>query len=312
MSAPTAAVASDPNRTVARPTSRARRRDQAVARRLMWIGGTLVGLVVVIALTSPWITPYSPDAASADVLAAPPDLATIPGLIWQSLTGQLDQPVHWFGTDDAGLDIFSRVLSAPRTDLVIAVCANAISLVCGTIIGLLCGYYRNRGTELVMRVSDLIQSFPILISGMILVALAGRNVSNIVLALGLLYTPIYVRLLRVEVMAQKSRGYVESARALGLTELAIARKHVLPNSFAPALIQASVMIGFAILTTAGLSFVGAGVRPPLAEWGLMIALGVNDLIQGQWWPSMFPGFAISLTVFGFAALGNGLERLYAR
>jgi peptide/nickel transport system permease protein len=97
-----------------------------------------------------------------------------------------------------------------------------------------------------------------------------------------------------------------------LREIAIAARHVLPNSLTPSLIQASVMVGFGILTTAGLSFVGAGVRPPTPEWGLMIAGGVDDMIQGQWWPSVFPGVAISLTVFGFAALGNGLERLYAR
>ncbi len=299
-------------RALAPPLAAPMHRAPVGAKRLLWIGGMIVGLVALAGIFGPWIVPFSPQASSPDVQAPPPDVLAIPGLLWQAATGTLKSPVHWFGTDDAGLDVFSRVVVAPRTDLVIAVCANLISLVLGTFIGLLCGYFRGWISEMVMRVSDLIQSFPILISGMILVALAGRNVSNIVLALGLLYTPIYVRLLRVEVLAQKSRGYVEAARALGVAELGIARLHVLPNSFAPALIQSSVMIGFAILTTAGLSFVGAGVRPPTPEWGLMIAVGVNDLIQGQWWASMFPGFAISLTVFGFAALGNGLERLYAR
>jgi peptide/nickel transport system permease protein len=106
------------------------------------------------------------------------------------------------------------------------------------------------------------------------------------------------------------RGYVEAARALGNTELTIAVRHVLPNSLAPALIQSSVTIGFAILLTAGLSFVGAGVRPPAPEWGLMISTGANQIILGEWWPSVFPGIAISLTVFGFAVLGNTLERRY--
>ena len=207
---------------------------------------------------------------------------------------------------------FPRVLTAPRTDLVIAICANLISMALGTAIGLLCGFYRGWVSELVMRISDLVQSFPILISGMILVTLAGRNAGNIILALGLLYTPIYVRLARVEVLSQRQRGYVEASRAIGLREIAIALRHVLPNAMAPSLIQASVMIGFGILMTAGLSFVGAGVRPPTPEWGLMISGGVDDMIQGQWWSSVFPGVAISLTVFGFAALGNGLERLYAR
>jgi peptide/nickel transport system permease protein len=270
------------------------------------IGIALVGLTVLLAALSPYIVPFSPNAATPDVEMAPPSLAEIP----QLLRGT--RPVHWFGTDAAGLDVFSRVLTAPRTDLIIAISANLISMVAGTLIGLLCGFYRGWLAELVMRISDLLQSFPILISGMILVTLAGRNAGNIILALGLLYTPIYVRLARVEVMAQRSRGYVEASRALGLREIAIAARHVLPNSLTPSLIQASVMVGFGILTTAGLSFVGAGVRPPTQEWGLMIAGGVDDMIQGQWWPSVFPGVAISLTVFGFAALGNGLERLYAR
>ena len=163
-----------------------------------------------------------------------------------------------------------------------------------------------------MRISNLLQSFPILISGMILVTLAGRNAGNIILMLGLLYTPICVRLARVETLSQRSRGYVEASRAPGLREIAIAARHVLPNSLAPSLIQASVIIGFDILMTAGLSFVSAGVRPPTPEWDLIIAAGVDDMIQGEWWPSVFPGVAISMNVFGFASLDNGLERLYVR
>jgi peptide/nickel transport system permease protein len=276
------------------------------------IGIAIVALVCLLALLSPLLAPFGPEAASADVETPPPALADIPALLLQSATGRLAAPVHWFGTDAAGLDVFSRVLAAPRTDLVIAVSANVISMVLGTGIGLLCGFYRGWLAEFVLRVSDLVQSFPILISGMILVTLAGRNAGNIILALGLLYTPIYVRLARVEVMSQRARGYVEASRALGLRELSIALAHVLPNSLAPSLIQASVMIGFGILMTAGLSFVGAGVRPPTPEWGLMISAGADAIAQGEWWPSLFPGIAISLTVFGYAAFGNGLERRYAR
>ena len=290
--------------------TRVKRRQPAVPT--LRIGLVLVTAAVLLALCSPLLVPFPPDLTTPDVDLAPPDLALWPGLLMDALRGRLEAPVHWFGTDAAGLDVFSRVLIAPRTDLVIAVSANVISMVVGTVLGLLCGFFRGWLSELVLRASDVLQSFPILISGMILVALAGRSSGNIILALGLLYTPIYVRLARVEVMTQRSRGYVEASRALGLRELTIAVRHVLPNSLAPSLIQASVMIGFGILTTAGLSFVGAGVRPPTPEWGLMISAGVNDLIQGIWWPSVFPGVAISLTVFGFASLGNGLERLYAR
>ena len=289
-----------------------RLRRGAAAFPTLTIGIVIVTCVTLITLTSPLLVPFQPMTATPDVEAPPPAFAEIPGLLARAVTGHLTAKVHWFGTDASGLDIFSRVLTAPRTDLVIAISANLISMTCGTLIGLLCGYYRGWLVETVMRVSDLLQSFPVLISGMILVTLAGRNAGNIILALGLLYTPIYVRLARVETLSQRSRGYVEASRAIGLKEYAVAFRHVLPNALAPSLIQASVMVGFGILMTAGLSFVGAGVRPPTPEWGLMIAGGVDDMIQGVWWPSVFPGVAISLTVFGFASLGNGLERLYAR
>jgi peptide/nickel transport system permease protein len=150
----------------------------------------------------------------------------------------------------------------------------------------------------------------VFISAMVLVALAGRSTANIVIALAFVYTPIYIRLTRAEVLNQKNRGFIEAARALGNREFTIALRHVLPNSLKPALIQWPVTIGFAILLTAGLSFVGAGVRPPTPEWGLMIASGANEIIIGEWWSSVFPGIGISITVFGFAVLGDALERLY--
>ena len=147
---------------------------------------------------------------------------------------------------------------------------------------------------------------------MILVALGGQSAINVIMALSLLYAPIYVRLTRSEAMAQKSRGMVEASRAIGQSEIKIALQHVLPNSIGPSLVQSSVTIGFAILLTAGLSFVGAGVRPPDPEWGLMISTGANDIVLGQWWTSVFPGIAISLTVFAFAVIGDALQRRYDR
>ena len=277
---------------------------------LFWIGVSIVTVVTVLAVIGPVIAPYDPTLATGRVSVPPPPLGEWPGLFWQSVTGQLEAPPHWFGTDATGFDVFSRVIAAPRVDLTIALLANGLSLVLGVFLGLVAGYFRNVLTEGLMRVSDVLQSFPVFISAMILVARAGRSTVNIVIALALLYTPIYIRLTRSEVLSQRVRGYVEAARALGNSELTIAVRHVLPNSLAPALIQSSVTIGFAILLTAGLSFVGAGVRPPAPEWGLMISTGANQIILGEWWPSVFPGIAISLTVFGFAVLGNALERRY--
>ncbi len=279
---------------------------------MLAFGATMVALSIVLMVVGPWLAPFDPEAVVARPSIPPPAPSLWPGLLWASGTGSAAGPVHWFGTDSSGFDILSRVIAAPRTDVAIALSANLVSFVLGVSLGLVAGYFRNWAIELMMRVSDLIQSFPVFISGMILVALAGRNASNIVIALALLYAPIYLRLTRAEVMSQRHRGYVEAARALGNSEFAVAFRHVLPNSLAPAIIQSSVTIGFSILMTAGLSFVGAGVRPPTPEWGLMIATGANDIVQGEWWPSVFPGLAISLTVFGYAAFANGLERLYGR
>lgn len=277
---------------------------------LFVIGLTIVAVACFLAIFGPVIGPYDPTITTDDISMPPPALMDIPSLFADWISGRLQTPPHWMGTDASGYDVFSRVIAAPRTDLVIALSANILSLVLGVVLGLLAGYFRNPATELLMRVSDVMQSFPVFISAMVLVALAGRSTVNIVIALAFVYTPIYIRLTRSEVLSQKTRGFVEAARAIGNPELTIAFRHVLPNSLTPALIQSSVTIGFAILLTAGLSFVGAGVRPPTPEWGLMISTGANQIILGEWWPSVFPGLAISLTVFGFAAVGNALERRY--
>lgn len=277
---------------------------------LLRIGASIVAIVTLLALIGPHVGPYDPTLTTPRVAVPPPALSEIPGLIAGQIRGTLDHPPHWMGTDASGYDIFSRVIAAPRTDLTIALAANLLSLAVGVFLGLVAGYWRNMATGLLMRVSDVMQSFPVFISAMVLVALAGRSTANIVIALAFVYVPIYIRLTRAEVLSQTSRGFVEAARAMGRPELSIALRHVLPNSLTPALIQSSVTIGFAILLTAGLSFVGAGVRPPTPEWGLMISTGANQIILGEWWPSVFPGIAISLTVFGFAVLGNALERRY--
>ena len=296
--------------TIPAPVSDAPPKARGGIDVLFWLGVVIVATVSVLAAVGPGIAPYDPTRAAFPPSMPPPAVADWPALWWGRITGAVDVPPHWFGTDANGFDVFSRVIAAPRVDLTIALAANLLSLVLGVFLGLVAGYFRNVLTEGMMRVSDVLQSFPVFISAMILVALAGRSTGNIVIALALLYTPIYIRLTRAEVMAQRVRGYVEAARALGNREAVIALRHVLPNSLAPALIQSSVTIGFAILLTAGLSFVGAGVRPPAPEWGLMISTGANQIILGEWWPSVFPGIAISLTVFGFAALGNALERRY--
>jgi peptide/nickel transport system permease protein len=290
----------------------AARSAKAAPDLLFRLGGLIVLASLVLMIVGPWLTPFDIGRPSEDIMVPPPALGDVPGLLMQVIAGAPHDPIHWFGTDSAGLDVFSRVLAAPRADVSIAVGANIFSFIMGSLLGLFAGTARPWLGTLTMRISDLVQAFPVFITGMILVTLAGRSNSTIIVTLALLYTPIYIRLTRSEVLTQRHRGFVDAARALGKSEAWIALRHVLPNALAPAMIQASVTIGFAILMTAGLSFVGAGVRPPTPEWGLMIAAGADGIVQAEWWPSVFPGIAISVTVFGYAAFGNGLERRHAR
>ena len=277
--------------------------------KLFAFGCIILFLSLFLAVFGPIISPYDPNAATGNVSVAPPKIWDWPVLLFQTVF-QGAEPPHWFGTDNSGLDVFSRTISAPRTDMVIALLSALASMVLGTVLGLIAGFYKNLATEVLMRISDLLQAFPVFITAMILVALSGRNEFNIILALCLVYTPIFIRLTRAEVLGQISRGYVEAARAVGNPQWKVAFKHVLPNSIVPSLIQLSTTVGFAVLLTSGLSFVGAGVRPPTPEWGLMISLGAPQIILGEWWQSIFPGIAISLTIFGYAAVGHGLEEDY--
>lgn len=273
--------------------------------RMLPTGLFLIALSLFLAAFGPLIAPYDPTVASRDISQPPPGLSEWPALLTGHWPG--GAVPHWMGTDQSGLDIFSRVISAPRTDMLIALSACLLSAVFGTLLGLLAGFARNWATETLMRVSDVLQAFPVFITAMMLVALAGRSTVNIVIALVLVYTPIFVRLTRAEVMGQMPRAYVEAAQAAGNRPWVVALRHVLPNCLVPSLVQSTATIGFAIILTAGLSFVGAGVRPPTPEWGLMISQGAPQLILGQWWPSVFPGLAMSIVVFGYAAVGHAFE-----
>jgi peptide/nickel transport system permease protein len=270
----------------------------------------IVAISILLVFLGPVFAPYDPQRPTGDVSVPPPGLTSVPGLVAATVTGGVPRPVHWFGTDSTGLDVFSRVVTAPRVDVIVGLASTMLSFGLGTLLGLLAGYFRTRSAETIIRVSDVFQAFPIFILAMIFVVLTGRNVVDVIVTLACLYTPIYLRLTCSQVVSQVGRTYVEAARAVGNREIVIALRHVLPNSLTPALIQSSVTIGWAILFTAGLTFLGAGVRPPTPEWGGMIAGGANLLILGEWWPSVFPGLAISVTVVGYAIIGNVLEARY--
>ncbi|HZO95935.1 MAG TPA: ABC transporter permease [Gaiellaceae bacterium] len=264
-------------------------------RKLFAFGYLLITAIVVLALFAPLIVPYDPETADPAITLAAPSGS------------------HWLGTDISGMDILSRVISSARIDLLIAVLGTLFSVLVGGPLGLIAGYFSGtRGlwgwvSEGMMRVADVLQAFPVFVLAIALVAALGQSARNVIIAIAFVNAPIYLRLLRTQALSLRERRFVDAARVAGNGELRIVFRHILPNAVAPAIIQASVNMGWAVLLTAGLSFVGAGVRVPTPEWGSMIAVGAQNMITGQWWPALFPGIAIAVTVLGFALIGDSLE-----
>jgi peptide/nickel transport system permease protein len=162
---------------------------------------------------------------------------------------------------------------------------------------------------LVMRAADVLQAFPVFVFAIALVASLGQSLQTVIIAIAFVNTPIYLRLMRAQVIAIRQMRFVEASLVAGLSDLQTVLRHVIPNALGPVLAQLSVNIGWAILLTAGLSFIGAGVRAPTPEWGSMIAMGFQNVVTGQWWPSVFPGIALAITVFGFALIGSSIETM---
>ena len=222
---------------------------------------------------------------------------------------------YWFGTDVNGMDVFSRTIAAFRTDLSIVIAGAFIAFGAGYPLGILAGYFDGgRGvygalSMLLLRMMDVLQSFPVFVLGLLLVAIYGPNPLNLILLIGLSNLPGNLRLARTEAITIREKAFVEAARAAGNSELRIAFFHVAPNALAPVIALLSVVMGFGILLIAGLSFVGAGIRAPTPEWGAMIATGGKTMITGQWWPSVFPGLIMAITVFGFSIVGQIITAL---
>ena len=266
-------------------------------RPMFALGYVIVIAVVLMAIFAPWIAPYPPETANPEDYLQPPS--------WN----------HWLGTDATGMDVLSRLIYAPRVDLTIAVVGTLISAVIGTFIGTVVGYYqqlggvRSFGAGFVMRSADVLQAFPVFVFAIALVAIFGQSLQSIIAAIAFVNAPIYLRLMRSQVLSIRNMRFVEAAYVSGASDLSIMLRHIIPNAMAPILSQLSVNIGWSVLLTAALSFVGAGVEAPTPEWGSMIAMGFQNIITGQWWPSVFPGIALALTVFGFALVGASVEIL---
>jgi peptide/nickel transport system permease protein len=211
---------------------------------------------------------------------------------------------HWFGTDTFGRDVFARSVYSARLDLSIGVVIALAAMVVGSVLGVIAGYFGGWVDEVVMRITDVVLAFPGFVLALILVAVIGNSIPNVVAAVTIAYIPYFIRLTRAEVLAQRELEYVDGARLAGNGRWRIAFRHVLPNSLTPAFVQATLVAGWSILTVAGLAFLGVGIRPPTAEWGVMVAEGAPDIITGQWWTALFPGGMIVLAVMAFHFIGD--------
>jgi peptide/nickel transport system permease protein len=254
------------------------------------VGVFILALVVGAALFARFLAPYNP--------------------IDQSFTDQLRPPswMHLFGTDEFGRDIFSRVLYGARIALTVGVISDGIALATGVVLGIVAGYFGGAADTAVMRTVDIMLAFPYLLLAMIVVAILGPSLTNAMIAIGIVYTPQFARLVRGAVLGIREQEFVEAASAMGAASIRVLARHVLPNILSPIIVMATLTVGFTIVETAGLSFLGLGAAPPTPEWGSMLATGRSYMLTAPW-IATFPGLAILVTVVGFNLVGDGLRDL---
>jgi peptide/nickel transport system permease protein len=244
---------------------------------------------VMLAVFGPTLAPYDPLASDA--------------------ARKLEAPSrqHWFGTDQVGRDILSRVMAATRLDFAISLSAVALSFALGSLAGTCAGFFGGWTERLVSRVVDTIMAFPLFVLAMAIVAALGNTVANVVYATAIINFPFYARMARAETNVRREAGYVEAARLAGNGPARVLAFHIFPNCLPPMMVQLSLNMGWAILNAAGLSFIGLGVQPPVPEWGIMVADGAAFMVSGEWWVALFPGLALMLAVFCFNLLGDALR-----
>jgi peptide/nickel transport system permease protein len=268
------------------PTQRALRR--LARRRGAMLGLVLVLFFVTLALLAPWIAPDDPLATSWSAVRKAPSAE------------------HWFGTDEIGRDVFSRVLWGARASLLAGVVAVCISLSVGVPVGLAAGYLGRWTDMLISRITDAMLACPFLILAIALAAFLGPSLTNAMIAIGIAATPIFIRLTRAQVLAVKVEDYVEAARAVGNSHLRIVLRHIFPNVVAPLIVQATLAIAAAIIAEASLSFLGLGQQPPAPSWGSMLNTAKN-YVENSPWMAVWPGVSIFLLVLAFNLLGDGLR-----
>jgi peptide/nickel transport system permease protein len=252
------------------------------------VGLALVLFFIAMALAAPWIAPHDPLAASWGAVRKAPSAR------------------YWFGTDEIGRDVLSRVIWGARASLLAGVVSVAISLSIGVPIGLAAGYLGRWTDMLVSRVTDAMLACPFLILAIALAAFLGPSLTNAMIAIGIAATPVFIRLTRAQVLAVKVEDYVEAARAVGNSDLRIALRHIAPNIVAPLIVQATLAIAAAVIAEASLSFLGLGQQPPAPSWGSMLNTAKN-YVENAPWMAVWPGVSIFLLVLSFNLLGDGLR-----
>jgi peptide/nickel transport system permease protein len=252
------------------------------------VGLFMASCVVVIAFGSPWISPYDPISQDMNIQHAPPSWA------------------HPFGADSYGRDQLSRILWGSRVSLVVGILSVLFAMVVGIPLGMVGGYKGGRIDNLVLRFIDIFMSFPIVILGLLVLAIMGPGLIKIVIAIGVALTPRIARLARGSTLSIKGKEYIEAARAVGQNDGKIMLIHVLPNIFGDILVMGTLWVATAIIVEASLSFIGLGVRPPTPSWGAMIRDGLDQLTNAPWL-SIFPGLAIFISVFSFNLIADGLR-----
>jgi peptide/nickel transport system permease protein len=259
-------------------------------RNTLSFGASIIILgITLIALLAPFMAPYDPNATDATQ-----------AMLSVSL-------LHPMGTDIFGRDILSRVIYGARVDLLVALVATMIALAISSFLGSLSGYAGGWLDHLLMRIIDTVMSFPSFILAMGITAALGNKLLNVVIAIAITHIPIYTRLIRGEMLRIREMEYAEAARTVGNPRYRIIFYHLFPNCFPPVIVQATLAMGWAILTVAGLSFIGLGIQPPASEWGYMTAEGATYIVSGEWWIFLFPGLAIMITVLAFNMVGDGLR-----
>ncbi|MCO4876696.1 ABC transporter permease [Paraburkholderia caribensis] len=269
-----------------------RRKRRGVVRfmrnRAAVFGAVLVALIVVMAVFAPWLTQYDPVQASFMTVRQAPSAA------------------HWFGTDELGRDVLSRLLYGARASLLAGVVSVGIAVVLGVPLGLLAGYFGKLVDGVISRIADALLSIPFLILAIALSAFLGPSLTNAMAAIGISAMPRFIRLTRGQAINVKAEEYVEGARAIGLDHPRIILRYILPNVLPPIIVQASLTVASAIIAEASLSFLGLGQLPPAPSWGSMLNTA-KDFVSQAPWMSIFPGIAIFLAVLGFNLLGDGLR-----